>query len=282
MVGRTWRRVLIPGYFEPCNFPSQVPSHDETHVPPRYWQATEVSHPEPELTAWFNKNITTLLSERRSHTPRTWSWAVVRAPDAPAPRTGSSPLALLSPISSTRTPSSGLWACLSAVVYNPCERHSCICIWAVSLTWGLWARVCGPNRCTSSFPAEQRPLAFANTPCMPPPTCHGHLGLRPRLLWRKLRRPRTCGHRPESVLPSRVCPGLTASLTAQSQSARDSGWLQARPSDSSFSWRQMCTVLGGLHPQILRPLAVKTGAIEVNPGPQLEAGVTDVTLVSVR
>ena len=39
---------------------------------------------------------------------------------------------------------------------------------------------------------------------------------------------------------------------------------------------------GGLHPQILRPLAVKTGAIEVNPGPQLEAGVTDVTLVSVR
>ena len=23
MVGRTWRRVLTPGYFEPCNFPSK-------------------------------------------------------------------------------------------------------------------------------------------------------------------------------------------------------------------------------------------------------------------
>lgn len=51
----------------------------------------------------------------------------------------------------------------------------------------------------------------------------------------------------------------------------------------------MCTVLGasslrpcGHQSQDLRPVAVKTGAIEVNPGPQLEAGVTDVTLVSVR
>ena len=53
MVGRTWRRVLIPGYFEPCNFPSlscplpaldepckvragccpEVPDHGELHLP---------------------------------------------------------------------------------------------------------------------------------------------------------------------------------------------------------------------------------------------------------
>ena len=28
MVGRTWRGVLAPGYFEPCNFPSLIKKSD--------------------------------------------------------------------------------------------------------------------------------------------------------------------------------------------------------------------------------------------------------------
>ena len=138
---------------------------------------------------------------------------MVRAPDTPTPRTGSSSLAPLSPSPppAPRAPVSGP-VCLPWFT-SPARDTNHVCLYLGCLTH---LRPLGPHAVpTAAHPppwlssvrlclCEHPASALAHPSRTPGPAATAAVDAAEAM--------RTCGHRAESVLPFRVCPDPTASL----------------------------------------------------------------------